>query len=193
MQGPPASGKSTLCYLLHRYITDRHRLDESVKVFSFKGWTQEDRDPLWDFRLFLMGWTGWPQQHTRQFILMDEAQNVYRDNKFRKYFLKEVQSRYTGIYIILFCSDSPTERPGSLPFYVSYWAQVSLYPQETGNVNLLLSRDECDELLAKHSTEILFEEELRAVVYEWTAGHVGVVNVFIEFILTKVFLAPQVT
>ena len=151
----------------------------------------------WEERLERRGWKGWPKAGTRQYILIDEAQDSYWDEDFWNDFLKQLQGFDKGTRAILFCSyGSPSARPNDhaafTPLSIGAVARVSLRPQSTDDIGLLLTREEYEELLRKHPKVLAFDEGLKSAIYEWTAGHVGAVYVLIEFILDEVSTSHKI-
>ena len=142
-----------------------------------------------------MGWPGWPDQGTHQYIIMDNAHKTYWDTKFWKVFIKKVQGHADArVRIILFCrygspAFCPANHPRSSPLHIPPNARISLKPQSDDDVGLLLTRTEFDEVVGNHVKRLAFDEKLQTTIYEWTAGHVGAVEVIIGFIVEKACLS----
>ena len=151
----------------------------------------------WETRLGNLGWSGWPKGSTRQYILIDEAQDSYWDKEFWNDFLEGVRGTYKGIRVILFCSygnlsNRPNAHPSFTPLNIPSVACVSLRPQNASEIGLLLTRGEYDDLLGNHPKVLKFDDDLKCAIYEWTAGHVGAVEALIGIILHTVVASHQV-
>ena len=180
VRGTPASGKTALLRLLHRYIGAN---EPSAVVHTIKGWGSDHYE-----RQIQQYDPSFPDadssvQREGPYLLFDEAQHTYSDSLLWNFFFKE---KDTYPYrIVLFCAyGSPgmrlNDHPVGTPMTLPSEARVSLQQHDTdglGPIGLLLDHNEYDEVVAlshKSSTnELLLDPELHEMFFTWTAGHVG--------------------
>ncbi|KAG9017626.1 hypothetical protein FRB95_006319, partial [Tulasnella sp. JGI-2019a] len=184
VRGTPASGKTSLCRLLYHELVRRCE-DIKTEIYTLSEWPKDD--PKVDsFRRAIPTWFSGPTRY----ILFDEGQDSYWDRPLWNDYFKTMSAGTTSIRLILFCSyGSPSNRLNDIPglgsLVLSPDARISLRPRSTGDLGLLLTRPEYDDVLIKYPKQVLFTEDMKDAIYEWTAGHVGAIVSILEFILRR--------
>jgi hypothetical protein len=170
VRGTPASGKSSLAYLLRKHIVDFHP-ELPVCMLSRYRQPPEEQQSL-NYRQWLAN-KGWEFQEGGVLIL-DEAQLSYWDSALWDEGLKTIGSNTH--MVILFASYGSASRkflPKTTPFGVQKEQLVGLARGLSSSVGLLLTREESDGVVKKKFPDHRFDESLLQYVYDLTSGHVG--------------------
>ncbi|KAG8857508.1 hypothetical protein FRC20_000266, partial [Serendipita sp. 405] len=166
VRGTPASGKSSLAYLLRKYINDNHPDQDVCLVPRYR--QQEERVTHARKWLELQGW------NSAGVLILDEAQLSYWDNTLWDIELKPIHSN-TPYMIILFASYGSAGRDlsANTPFRVKEEQLVGLARGPNSSVGLLLTREEMQGVVKKKFLDHYFDKSLLEYVYSLTSGHVG--------------------
>jgi hypothetical protein len=190
--GIAGSGKTTLLCLLHAFILEKR---SNARVFVLDGWT---RSKLEHFRLrerwakMIKGWDGYRKN---DFYLIDEGHTSYWDEALWKAFKDDFQrsSVADAPHVVLFCSYSEDLRElhTMIPPVVGEkltLARITEPPNGTRDgtpVGLLLDWKEYEGVLDRFADKkLLLDDELKAFIFEFTAGHVGAVRAMFAY-MTK--------
>lgn len=201
--GTPASGKTVLSQLLRDYYLMKDRV-----VFLLESWeplkASQSGDPWTRFGLHLQQRypefdTTWKSVPARTVILIDEAQNSYRDTYFWNTVIK---SRRSGegkdIKICLFCSyGSPSagveeddNEHGFTPVTFGPAQRITLTPQpgkDSPKIGLFYTEDEFREVVSlltkkKFDEPFTIDKSAMDYMYDLTNGHPGGVTAIVEFL-----------
>jgi hypothetical protein len=168
VRGTPASGNSSLAYLLRKHIVDFHP-ELPVCLLSRYRQPPEGQQSL-NYRQWLAS-KGWK---FRGVLILDEAQLSYWDWALWDEGLKTIGSN-TPYMVILFASYGSASRkllPEST-FTVQEGQLVGLAGGPSSSVGLLLTREESEGVAKKKFPDHRFDESLLEYVYNLTSGHVG--------------------
>ena len=168
VRGTPASGKSSLAYLLRTHIKETHP-ERHVCLLSRCREEPAQRPPE-PYRKWLAN-NDWDFQDNGVLIL-DEAQLSYWDKNLWLEGLKTIDSN-TPYMVILFVSYGSAGRdllPTITRFRVKEEQNVGLI---RGKVGLLLTQTEAEGLVKKKFPDHRFDESLLTYVHDLTSGHVG--------------------
>ena len=196
VRGTPGSGKTTLLNLLAAFILKK---DPSSFVKIQHSWPPKGSSPVSSLeQLLQLVDPAFPRHDGLAYLLFDEGQDSYSDERLWNFFLKEVDG---GIYakhyrIVLFCSyGSPSSRPVSYsigtPLVLRDAARISLWPKE-GSIGILLTRFEFDEVVSQFRENfgrpLNLHPELQDLIFDWTVGHAGAVIAILQIITYQVSL-----
>ena len=171
VRGTPASGKSSLAYLLRKYIIDNHK-ELDVSLVSVYQQPPVNQQPL-DYRQWLSN-RGWYFQEGGVLIL-DEAQVSYWDDELWIQGLKPIGSS-TPYMVILFASYGSASRDllsVVTPFRVQDEQLVGLARGRSSSVGLLLTEEEAEGVVKIKFLDHRFDKSLLDYVHRLTSGHVG--------------------
>lgn len=138
-----------------------------------------------------------PPRNGLRYILFNEAQDSYWDEELWSGLIKSTAGGTTRNCIVLFCyfgslSGRPTafESNTTSPTLILN-ARISLRPTAADpDLYLLLDRSEYDDVIARRQRPVHLDEDLKSATFSWTAGHVGAVTVFLEFLSLRVRATP---
>ncbi|KAG9035115.1 hypothetical protein FRB95_011982 [Tulasnella sp. JGI-2019a] len=192
VRGAPASGKTSLSALLYARILK----ESNVEVFYYGSYPSEQDSRYHNWRMRLQteeGWTNHPPPNTTRYVLIHEAQSTYWDIPLWNKRSKTVQQMDSTTKVALFCSyGSPDIRPNRYPvergacLTLGPKSRVSLKASASG-IGLYLTHAEYEEfcqLAPMRRNKIILTQDLMDALYQWTAGHVGMIEslfLFIEF------------
>jgi hypothetical protein len=198
VRGTPASGKTTLALLLRDYYLENNR-----KVFLLRTWKPLEnfygKDP-WDrFALFLQhkcpGHSPMDFFSSKTVIIIDEAQESYKDEEFWNTIIKERHSKEgKDIRLCLFCSyGSPLtglDTQCFTPVNFGSPQRITLTPQPqecSPQIGLFFTQDEFNDTVSRLATyryqEIFtLDEEAQSYLFTVTNGHPGSVTSLVSFI-----------
>ena len=170
--------------MLHAYI--KHQKPAS-SVYRIENWPREDERSvdakLAEREITLSGST---------FLLFDEGQNTYHDKSLWNTLFKDP---LPNIRIVIFCSyGSPSNRvklevETSTPNKLHDRQKLQLKPTPDFPFGLLLTREDFDDMVRRTDiTLIRLSDEVCTSIFEWTGGHVGLVEYFLVSIKNKVSL-----
>ncbi|KAK2462614.1 hypothetical protein APHAL10511_005347 [Amanita phalloides] len=192
VRGSPASGKTTLMFLLDAHI---RRIDPSAFVYRFSSWKSSESDAILD------GIDDVYFHHGgRAFLLFDDAQDTYGDDELWSQFFKNVADRLLGQYhVITFCSygssgHRPVDTRRGTAVTLGDVARITLWPRITADgkeVNgLFLDRQEFNEIVVRHGL-LNINSDVSQLIFDWTKGHVGAVVGILDLVSNKVCLSPN--
>ena len=168
VRGTPASGKSSLAYLLQKHIEDNH---PERRVCMLSRYRPEPSKVPWDQWLLAQGWDS-PDDGV---LIIDEAQLSYWDHSLWLRGLKSITSS-TPYMVILFASYGSASRnllSASTPMRVQDEQHVGLARGLSSPVGLLLMEEEIEGVVKKRFPNHRFDKSLLDYVYNLTSGHVG--------------------
>ena len=170
VRGTPASGKSSLAYLLRKYIVDNY---EDLNVCLLSRYREEPvKQPSLGYRQWLSN-KGW-EFRKGGVLILDEAQLSYWDEDLWDQGLKTIGSS-TPYMVILFVSYGSASR--NLSAVTSFRLQeeqlVGLARGRSPSVGLLLTEEEAEEIVKIKFPDHRFDKSLLNYVYDLTSGHVG--------------------
>ena len=188
VRGTPASGKSSLAYLLRKYIVDNHQ-DLDVCLLSRYRENTAEVPPL-GYRQWLanQGWE-FPENGV---LILDEAQLSYWDEGLWDQGLKTIGSS-TPYMVILFASYGSASRnihPVATPFRLQEEQLVGLARGRSPSVGLLLTEEEAEGVAKIKFPDHRFDKTLLDYVYNLTTGHVGAYCDALE-VIKKHGVSPQ--
>lgn len=171
VRGTPASGKSSLAYLLRKHINDNHPEQDVCLLTSYRA--EPDQKPITEYRKWLReeGWEFLPNT----VLIIDEAQLSYWDIAFWLGFIKPINSS-TPYMVILFASYGSASRnllSRATPLIVQKGQHVGLARGPNSSIGLLLTREEMEGVVEKSFPNHHFDVSLLDYVYSLTSGHVG--------------------
>lgn len=170
VRGTPASGKSSLAYLLRRHIEDHYPLQDVSLLLGYRA--EPSGGSLLNHRQWLetRGWNFPPGG----VLIIDEAQLSYWDQELWLD-LKSI-SPDTPYMIILFASYGSASRnllSQTTPFKVHEEQLVGLSRGPRSSIGLLLTEEETKGVMEKKFPDHQFDESLLTTIYRLTSGHVG--------------------
>jgi len=168
VRGTPASGKSSLAYLLRKHIEDNH---PERRVCMLSRYRPEPSAVPYNQWLRTQGWD-FPIDGV---LIIDEAQLSYWDHDLWLRGLKSITSS-TPYMIILFASYGSAGRnllSTSTPMRVLEEQLVGLARGPSSPVGLLLMEEEMEGVAKKRFPNHRFDKSLLDYVYNLTSGHVG--------------------
>jgi hypothetical protein len=172
VRGTPASGKTSLAFLLRKYITENHPEKKEVFLACYR--VEPAQKPIMDCQDWLVD-QGWDSP-SNGVLILDEAQLSYWDSSFWLTFIKSINAS-TPHMVILFASYGSASRNllnNSTPLFVQEGQLVGLARGPTGaSVGLLLTREEMEGVVRKKFPNHLFDDSLLDYIYSLTSGHVG--------------------
>ncbi len=194
VRGTPASGKTTLAYLLRRYYEDR-----GEPVVSVDGW-HNIPDPTAHLASLCVA-SGYDEVKPNNLLtmdlvfLVDEAQQSYLDSKLWLGIIKTQSCSISGPKICLFSSygspaTGPTQYPhGSTPIHFGASQRVSIsvssHPRAP-NICLFYNKEEFSEVVRLRSAEpthkLPIDPAASEYLYSITNGHPGAVTSLLEYL-----------
>lgn len=195
IRGTPASGKSTLAYLLQKYV---ERTSDTL-VFSFS-WSLHFPNGLGTHSPYFsllnsisnrpLHLNDWFDQ--RKVIIIDEAQGSYQYMSLWNDLIKFLAPD-KGVYVALFTPyGSPSGHPvGNLtptPVMFSPTQRVSIWRSRANSeIGLCFSRQEFDDVIRRvsryhgqHGQQLLLSRELTDYIWHITVGHASAVQSLLD-------------
>ena len=171
VRGTPASGKSSLAYLLRTYIQKIHPELHVHLLPCYREFSAEQQSLNYRAWLAIKGW----EFQEGGVLILDEAQMSYWDQALWLEGLKPIQPN-APYMIILFASHGSASRnllTTATPFRVQEEQLVGLARGPRSSIGLLLTREEMEGVVKKRFPDHQFDESLLDCVYDLTSGHVG--------------------
>lgn len=172
--------------LLWKYITQEHPED---RVSIIKSWPIRPHSSLSE--RFQAQLSGFPDEEIPgiHYLLFDEGQSTYWDETLWVIFKDEVQDPAAGMKrprVVLFCSCDNKKfmsRFRSIPPQIPEDARVTLKGTGPSQLRLLLNRNDFNDIVACYPKPIQFDAGLLDFIYDFTGGHVGAIQVTLDFIM----------
>jgi hypothetical protein len=135
----------------------------------------------------------------KTYLLFDNAQDTYWDTDLWENFFKDRAQLNLGPITALFCSyGSPSYRPvqynHGTPLALPPCARISLRPTPCDHdhhapFGLWFSRPEFEQVIERVKTfdgqPFQMDDELRDMLFTWTAGHAGAVDGLVDSLASK--------
>ena len=186
VRGTPASGKSSLGYLLRKYIQDFHPELDVCMVHCYPTQMEMEGAGL-NYRTWLAGGARKWEFQPGGVLILDEAQLSYWDKALWGEGLKTIGAASQHM-VILFASYGSASQNLLLnkatPFIVKQQQLVGLVRGRNSSdlVGLLLTADEVAGVADKKFPDHQFDSTLLDLVYRMTSGHVGAYHDTLEVI-----------
>ncbi|KAB8229541.1 uncharacterized protein BDW43DRAFT_303111 [Aspergillus alliaceus] len=200
VRGTPASGKTTLAYLLDRYYHQRN-----VPSVIIPNWPQDNCHGYANFLVRNANDVGYSFVTTRNLLncdivfILDEAQMSYHDSGLWLGFIKTQNDRHFGPRVCIFSSyGSPTGggddyNPGSPLGYLGVQKRVSITVsmiQDSPSISLFYNQGEFNEVVQRICSNVRrplpLHQEASDYIYTLTSGHPGAVEAVLDM-LQKVY------
>lgn len=194
VRGTPASGKSTLAFLLAQYVRER---EENMRIHRVTWSDQiEDYGHQTSYNILLNSLTGRPRHlddwlSERRLIIIDEAQTSYKFKSLWNDLVKFVGPGFS-VYVVLFSSyGSPSRQPlevkTATPLFFKPRQRIGIKRTDPFDLGISFSREEYDEVVSLIRSsygdhqQFKLSSELIDFIYHITAGHpAGVHAVLID-------------
>ncbi len=157
MQGTPASGKSILAKLLHRYINEQ---EPNTKVVFINAWPENQQVQTID----------------KTILILDEAQTTYGDKDFWSRFKVAAMEDMRVVAFASHGSSGYTGPDNVTPMFIDLKQRVGLARLDCGDgivVGLLFTRDELHTLVQLRFRDKGFSDSFIDCIFDMTNGHVG--------------------